>query len=128
MAEANREADRAGHEQISSIDILAGLLTSQAGTAPKILRALRLTVTQLRDALADATHAEIAGRIPMAKRIIDEAFVQARDLEHEQVGTEHLLLAILNMPDSGAAQLLQRLGHDLSEVRARVFSELTATE
>jgi ATP-dependent Clp protease ATP-binding subunit ClpC len=58
----------------------------------------------------------------VAKRVIDEAIVQARNLKHDQVGTEHLLLAILNMPEADAAQSLQRLGHDLSEIRARVFS------
>ena len=124
MALANREAATFNHEFISSEHILLGLLGSQRGTAARVLGTLQLTVTQLRDAISASASPEMTQRPPMAKRIVEVALVQARDLQHPEVSTGHLLLAILSMPECDAAQRLQHLGHDLFDIRSRTLSLL----
>ncbi len=128
MALANQEAGRLNHEYIGSEHILLGLLGSQRGTAAKVLGALRITVTGLRDAITAAGPTEVSQHIPMSKRLVEEAIAQARNLHHSEVGTGHLLLAILNIPECNAACRLQKLGHQLLDIRARTLSLVTSRE
>jgi ATP-dependent Clp protease ATP-binding subunit ClpA len=86
------------------------------------LDGVRLTVAQLRNAITPSAVTEVTERPPIAKRIVEAAFVQARDLQHAEVGTGHLLLAILSMPECDAALRLQQLGHQLAGIRSQTLS------
>jgi len=117
LATAQAEAARAGVGMILPEHVLLGLLRSRRGIAARVLRGLGVGVREVRTGLAARGRQKIyrhpAGRIIPAdstKRVIEQAFQEARQRGSELVGTEHLLLAILSETDDPACGVLAQLG------------------
>ncbi len=133
MALANQEAQRFNHEYIGTEHILLGLVKEGSGVGANVLKNLgvdlhkvRLEVEKLVKAGPDMVTMGKLPQTPRAKKVIEYAIEEARNLNHNYVGTEHLLLGLLREQDGVAAQVLINLGLKLEEVREEVLNLLGA--
>ena len=133
MALANQEAQRFNHEYIGTEHILLGLVKEGSGVGATVLknldidlRKVRLEVEKLVKSGPDMVTMGKLPQTPRAKKVIEYAIEEARNLGHNYVGTEHLLLGLLREKDGVAAQVLMNLGLRLEEVREEVLNLLGA--
>jgi len=133
MALANQEAQRFNHEYIGTEHMLLGLVKEGSGVGANVLKNLgvelhkvRMEVEKLVKAGPDMVTMGKLSRTPRAKKVIEYSIEEARNLNHNYVGTEHLLLGLLREQDGVAAQVLMNLGLKLDEVREEVMSLLGA--
>jgi len=131
MQLANEEAQRFQHEYIGTEHILLGLLKEGSGVAANVLRNLGVDRDRIRIEVETILRSERAGvdkgdlpRPPWAKKAIEYAMEEARHLNHNYVGTEHLLLGLLREPEGVAARVLMNLGLKLGDVREEVLNLL----
>jgi len=134
MALANQEAQRFNHEYIGTEHILLGLVKEGSGVGANVLknldvdlRKVRLEVEKLVKSGPDMVTMGKLPQTPRAKKVIEYAIEEARNLNHNYVGTEHLLLGLLREHDGVAAQVLMNLGLKLEEVREEVLNLLGAS-
>jgi len=128
MQLANQEAQRFNHEYIGTEHILLGLVAEGSGVAANVLRNLKVDLTRVRAEVEQIVQAGpdmvTMGKLPQtprAKKVIEYAIEESRDLKHNYVGTEHLLLGLLREDEGVAGQVLLNLGLDASAVRAEVL-------
>lgn len=133
MALANQEAQRFNHEYIGTEHILLGLVKEGSGVGANVLknldvdlRKVRLEVEKLVKSGPDMVTMGKLPQTPRAKKVIEYAIEEARALNHNYVGTEHLLLGLLREQDGVAAQVLMNLGLKLEDVREEVLNLLGA--
>ncbi len=131
MALANQEAQRFNHEYIGTEHILLGLVKEGSGVGANVLknldvdiRKVRLEVEKLVKSGPDIVTMGKLPQAPRAKNVIEYAIEEARNLNHRYVGTEHLLLGLLDERDGVAALVLMNLGLRLEEVREEVLNLL----
>ncbi len=134
MGLANQEAQRLNHEYIGTEHILLGLVKEGSGVGANVLknldvdlRKVRLEVEKLVKAGPEMVTMGKLPQTPRAKKVIEYAIEEARSLNHNYVGTEHLLLGLLREQDGVAAQVLRNLGLKLDEVREEVRNLLGAS-
>lgn len=128
---SQEEARDARNEEINADHLLLGLLHEPDGLAVKALLAQDITVAQLREAatavLPAASDEAIPALIPFdagARKAIELSFREAIRLGHNYVGTEHILLALLEFEDGSG--VLGGLGLDKAGVEAAIAAELAA--
>jgi ATP-dependent Clp protease ATP-binding subunit ClpC len=133
MALANQEAQRFNHEYIGTEHVLLGLVKEGSGVGANVLknldvdlRKVRLEVEKLVKSGPEMVTMGKLPQTPRAKKVIEYAIEEARNLNHNYVGTEHLLLGLLREQDGVAAQVLMNLGLKLDEVREEVLNLLGA--
>jgi len=133
MALANQEAQRFNHEYIGTEHILLGLVKEGSGVGANVLknldvdlRKVRLEVEKLVKSGPDMVTMGKLPQTPRAKKVIEYAIEEARSLNHNYVGTEHMLLGLLREHEGVAAQVLMNLGLKLEEVREEVLNLLGA--
>ena len=133
MALANQEAQRFNHEYIGTEHILLGLVKEGSGVGANVLknlgvdlRKVRLEVEKLVKSGPEMVTMGKLPQTPRAKRVIEYAIEEARNLNHNYVCTEHLLLGLLREQDGVAAQVLMNLGLKLEDVREEVLNLLGA--
>ena len=133
MALANQEAQRFNHEYIGTEHVLLGLVKEGSGVGANVLknidvdlRKVRLEVEKLVKSGPDMVTMGRLPQTPRAKKVIEYAIEEARNLNHNYVGTEHLLLGLLREQDGVAAQVLMNLNLKLDEVREEVLNLLGA--
>ncbi|MBN2580647.1 MAG: ATP-dependent Clp protease ATP-binding subunit, partial [Pirellulales bacterium] len=131
MQLANQEAQRFNHEYIGTEHILLGLIKEGSGVAANVLknldvdlRKIRLEVEKLVQSGPDMVTMGKLPQTPRAKKVIEYAMEEARNLGHNYVGTEHILLGLLREQEGVAAQVLMNLGLKLEEVREEVLNLL----
>ncbi|MFI4872757.1 MAG: ATP-dependent Clp protease ATP-binding subunit [Phycisphaerales bacterium JB058] len=134
MALANQEAQRFNHEYIGTEHILLGLVKEGSGVGANVLKALSVDLRKVRleveKLVKQGPEMVTMGKLPQtprAKKVIEYAIEEARNLNHNYVGTEHLLLGLLREHDGVAAQVLRNLGLKLEEVREEVLNLLGAS-
>jgi hypothetical protein len=131
MRLANQEAQRFNHEYIGTEHILLGLIKVGSGVAAKVLKELDIDLHKLQLEVEKIVQTGpvlvTAGKMPQtprAKKVIEFAMEEARNLNHRHVGTEHILLGLLREENGVAAQVLMNCGLTLKHVRARVLAVL----
>jgi ATP-dependent Clp protease ATP-binding subunit ClpC len=131
MQLANQEAQRFNHEYIGTEHVLLGLIKEGSGVAANVLRNLdidlrkiRLEVEKLVQSGPDMVTMGKLPQTPRAKKVIEYSMEEARNLNHNYVGTEHVLLGLLREQEGVAAQVLMNLGLKLEEVREEVLNLL----
>mgnify|MGYP000303683582 CR=1 FL=1 len=131
MQLANQEAQRFNHEYIGTEHILLGLIKEGSGVAANVLknldvdlRKIRLEVEKLVQSGPDMVTMGKLPQTPRAKKVIEYSMEEARNLGHNYVGTEHILLGLLREQEGVAAQVLMNLGLKLEEVREEVLNLL----
>ncbi len=127
---AIEEAKQLGHTYIGSEHLLLGLLKADDGVAAEILQKLGVTYDTLEEVVKNQigsgtpTHLTIDDFTPRTKRILQLAVMHASQLHHNYVGTEHILMAILEEGDSYGVRFLQGLGvkpNDILEELEEIF-------
>jgi ATP-dependent Clp protease ATP-binding subunit ClpC len=133
MALANQEAQRFNHDVIGTEHILLGLVKEGSGVGATVLKNFDVDIKKLR--LEVEKHVRSGpdmvtmGKLPQsprAKKVIEYAIEEARALNHNYVGTEHILLGLLRETEGIAAQVLMGLGLKLEDVRQEILNLLGA--
>jgi len=123
----NSEARRLGHNFVGTEQILLGLIGESTGIAAKVLKSMGVN---LKDARVEVE--KIIGRgsgfvaveipfTPRAKRVLELSLEEARQLGHNYIGTEHILLGLLREGEGVAARVLETLGADPAKIRTQVI-------
>src|SRR5216683_1219276 len=133
MQLANQEAQRFNHEYIGTEHILLGLVKEGSGVAANVLKNLDVDLRKIRLEVEKIVQTGSGGDMvtmgklphtPRAKKVIEYSIEEARNLNHNYVGTEHLLLGLLREQEGVAAQVLMNLGLKLEDVREEVLNLL----
>lgn len=131
MQLANQEAQRFNHEYVGTEHVLLGLVKEGSGVAANVLknldvdlRKIRVEVEKIVQSGPDMVTMGKLPQTPRAKKVIEYAIEEARNLNHNYVGTEHLLLGLLREQEGVAAQVLMNLNLKLEEVREEVLNLL----
>ena len=131
---AQEEARRLGHNFVGTEQVLLGLIGEGTGVAAKTLKSMGVN---LKDARVEVE--KIIGRgsgfvaveipfTPRAKRVLELSWDEARQLGHNYIGTEHLLLGLIREGEGVAARVLENLGIDLNKIRSNVVKMLGETK
>ncbi len=133
MQLANQEAQRFNHEYIGTEHILLGLVKEGSGVAANVLKNLDIDLNRIRHETekivqhGPGAEQVVPGRLPQtprARKVIDYSLEEARNLNHDYVGTEHLLLGLLREQEGVAAQVLMNLGLKLEDLRNEILNLL----
>ena len=128
---AQEEARRLGHNLVGTEQILLGLVGEGTGVAAQVLAEMGVTLENAR-----AEVEKIIGRggnrfipneipfTPKVKRVFEQAFAEARQLGHNYIAPEHLLLGLIREGEGVAAKVLENLGVDLAKARTSVIKTL----
>jgi mannose-6-phosphate isomerase-like protein (cupin superfamily) len=128
---AKAEAQKLHHEYIGTEHLLIGLALEGTGVAAKVLNDLGIDADWARDQTARLVgpggSAVMHDRLPLTPRsqqAIRQARIEARKLGHDYLGTEHLLLGLVDDPDGVAAQVILHRGLTLQQVRAEIMKRI----
>ena len=137
MAIANQEVQRFNHEYIGTEHILLGLIKESSGTGATVLKNLGVDIEKMLLEMEQLL--KLKGRpntvtmdklppTPLAKKVIEYTIEEARNLNHDYIGTEHLLLGLLRESEGIAAQVLVNLGLSIERVRMEILKLLNQQE
>ncbi len=128
---AQEEARMLNHNYIGTEHILLGLIHEGEGVAAKALESLGISLeavrSQVEEIIGQGQQAP-SGHIPFtprAKKVLELSLREALQLGHNYIGTEHILLGLIREGEGVAAQVLMKLGADLSRVRQQVIQLLS---
>lgn len=128
---AKKEAQKLNHNYLGTEHVLLGLLKLGQGIAVNVLRNLNIdyetVLTEVERLVGFGPEIQVYGDPALTgkvKKVFEFANEEAASLNHNYVGTEHLLLALLRQTDGVAAQILENLGVNLKEIRKEVLKEL----
>ena len=127
---ATEEARALNHAYIGTEHLLLGLIREQNGVSGEVLHRLGVTLDQARGAtqsLMGVGQSPAPEEQPLSKRTVqalERAVAEAQKLNHSFVGTEHLLLGIIETSDGAAVGVLAHLGLPAADVRAEVLRVL----
>jgi ATP-dependent Clp protease ATP-binding subunit ClpC len=131
LALARKEADRFKHNFVGTEHLLLGLIALGRGVAVTVLKKLGLNLENVREAVEKAVPTgpdeKMSGDIPytpLVKKVLSLAAKEAKKLNHTYVGTEHILLGLLQEGDGVAARVLKELGVDTEKTRVWILKEL----
>merc|ERR1712227_1081488 len=109
---------------------MGGLIGESTGIAAKVLKTMGVTLKEARfevERLIGRGSGFVAVEIPFtprAKRVLELSLEEARQLGHNYIGTEHLLLGLIREGEGVAARVLENLGVDLSKVKNQIIRSL----
>ncbi|MCH5212042.1 MAG: ATP-dependent Clp protease ATP-binding subunit [Oscillospiraceae bacterium] len=133
ISEAHDAACELGQRYIGSEHIVAGLIREGSGVAAKVLERADITEEKVMDKIAELTRTydaiDLETELPLTpktKRIIQISAIEAREMGHSYIGTEHLLMAILREGDSVGVRMLASLGLNINQVYHDVIDALSA--
>jgi len=128
---AKEEAKRFNHDYIGTEHILLGLVREGEGVAAAVLASMGLSADKIRieveKFVQPGPSTVISGDIPFtprAKKVIELSMDEARNLGHNYIGTEHLLLGLIREGEGVASQVLISMGLDLEKVRMEIMGLL----
>jgi ATP-dependent Clp protease ATP-binding subunit ClpC len=128
---ARKEAERFNHTFVGTEHILIGLMALGQGVAVNVLRKLGLNLEVVRTEVGKIVGAgpeqKLIGNIPYTPRVKEVLALAARHakaLNHTYVGTEHILLGLLDERDGVAARVLERFGVKMEETQKEILKEL----
>ncbi|MFC2007205.1 ATP-dependent Clp protease ATP-binding subunit [Chloroflexota bacterium] len=128
---AQEEARNLNHNYIGTEHILLGLVREEEGVAAKVLTNLGIGLGKVRSAVefiigrGEKPSAGETGLTPRAKKVIELAIDEARQLGHNYIGTEHLLLGLLREGEGVASNVLDSFGINLERTRAEITKVLS---
>jgi ATP-dependent Clp protease ATP-binding subunit ClpC len=128
---AQEEARSLNHSYIGTEHILLGLVREEEGVAARVLTNLGIGLSKVRSAVefiigrGDKPGTGETGLTPRAKKVIELAIDEARQMGHNYIGTEHLLLGLLREGEGVASSVLDSFGITLERARAEVSHILT---
>ena len=134
MALANLEAGKLNHNYLAPGHLMLGLIAEGACVATEALRLLDVDLDRVRDQVAAQMERGEAGgsvgnraQTKETKEVIALAIAEARKFGHRYVGTEHLVLALLQLSDALPSRVLRQQGVELNKLREKVLAMLGAS-
>ncbi len=128
---AKKEAQKLNHNYLGTEHVLLGLLKLGQGIAVNVLRNLNIDydtiLAEVERIVGFGPEIQVYGDPALTgkvKKVFEFANEEAAALNHNYVGTEHLLLALLRQPDGAASQVLENMNIDLKDIRKEVLKEL----
>jgi len=126
---AQEEAQHIKHNYVGTEHLLLGLVKEGEGIAAKVLINMGVDLDKLRKQVINSVgygkeEGEILGFTPRTKRVFELSFLEARNLGHNYVGTEHILLGLIKEGEGVAAIILKTMGVDLEKAREEVVNML----
>jgi ATP-dependent Clp protease ATP-binding subunit ClpC len=131
---AQEEARRLGHNFVGTEQIMLGLIGEGTGIAAKVLKSMGISLKEARievEKIIGRGSGFVAVEIPFtprAKRVLELALEEARQLGHNYIGTEHLLLGLLREGEGVAARVLENLDADPAKIRSQVIRMVGETQ
>jgi len=130
---AQEEAKKLNHNYVGTEHILLGLLAESEGIAAKVLNQAGVDLEKARNEVIRIVgegnyEVDIMGFTPRTKRIFELSFLQARNLGHNYVGTEHILLGLLEENEGVAIAVLRNLGVDIYKLKENIIKLLTDSQ
>lgn len=125
---AQEEAQKFGEGYVSTEHLLLGLVRESDSVAARVLEKLGVSLNRIRSEVekqlprGDARPNQDMTLTPRAKRVIDLAYDEARNLNNNYIGTEHLLLGLIREGDGLAGRVLSKLGVELEKARREVMT------
>ena len=125
---AQEEAQKFGEGYVSTEHLLLGLVREPDCVAARVLENLGVTLGRIKTEIekqlprGDARQSQDMTLTPRAKRVIDLAYDEARNLNNNYIGTEHLLLGLIREGDGLAGRVLAKLGIELERARREVMA------
>lgn len=125
---AQEEAAKFGESYVSTEHLLLGLVREQDCVAARILDRMGISLTKVRSEVerqvsrGDSRQGQEMQLTPRAKRVIDLAYDEARNLNNNYIGTEHLLLGLIREGEGVAGKVLQKLNVDLERARREIMN------
>lgn len=125
---AQEEAQKFGEGYVSTEHLLLGLVRESDSVAARVLEKLGVSLGRIRQEVekqlprGDARPSQDMTLTPRAKRVIDLAYDEARNLNNNYIGTEHLLLGLIREGDGLAGRVLAKLGVELERARREVMA------
>src|SRR5579884_2936981 len=125
---AQEEAQKFGEGYVSTEHLLLGLVRESDSVAARVLEKLSVSLNRIRAEVekqlprGDARPSQDMTLTPRAKRVIDLAYDEARNLNNNYIGTEHLLLGLIREGDGLAGRVLAKLGVELENARRQVMA------
>ncbi len=125
---AQEEAGRLGENYVSTEHLLLGLVRENDSVAARILDRMGVSLGRIRSEIerqvtrGDGRLGQDMQLTPRAKRVIDLAYDEARQLNNNYIGTEHLLLGLIREGEGLAGRVLAKLGVDLERTRREVMA------
>jgi ATP-dependent Clp protease ATP-binding subunit ClpC len=129
MAIANEHVRRFHHQYIGTEHIFLGLVQESGGTGASVLKNLGVDIDNMLPELEQlfkskgGKDAVAEGNIPQTKnaiKVIEYAIEEARNLNHDYIGTEHILLGLLRVNEGIASQVLANLGVSMENARREI--------
>ena len=131
---AQEESRRLGHNFVGTEQLLLGLIAEGTGIASKTLKSMGVNIKEAREEVE-----KIIGRgcgfvaveipfTPRAKKVLELSWDEARQLGHNYIGTEHLLLGLIREGEGVAAKVLENIGVDLNKCRSNIIKMLGETK
>ena len=129
VAFAQQMAQQLGHNYVGTEHLLLGIINEKESIAAKALKNLGIEMEKVQQMIVKSIGmgnqpAELLGYTPRTKKVFELSIGEARNLNHNYVGTEHLLLGIIRAGDGVATKILAELGVNLQNVRAEVLKLL----
>ena len=134
MRHARMEVQKLRHDHLGTEHILLGLIEVKQGVAASVLRHKEINLSHVKEMVAklvkpfslnEDVDYEALPRTSHAQNVINDAVKEARELKHNFIGTEHLLLGLLHENSGTGAQIIQNLGMELDDVRKEVLRFLS---
>jgi ATP-dependent Clp protease ATP-binding subunit ClpA len=133
VVHAQEEARRLHHDYLGTEHLLLGLVREGEGVAARALASLGISLEAVRaqvEEIIGQGQSAPTGHIPFtprAKKVLELSLREAKQLGHNYIGTEHILLGLIREREGVAAQVLLTLGDDLSRVRQQVIQLLSGS-
>ena len=126
---AQEEAGELRSEFVGTEHLLLGLLSEDEGVAGQVLRKMNVSLNETRKKIRAQSDQSPPSEgepklTPQAKRILELAADEAREMRHNYIGTEHLLLALLRERDGLAARTLRDFGLNIEQTRSAIMEYL----
>src|SRR4029453_13302326 len=131
---AQEDARLLNHNYIGTEHLLLGLIHESQGVAAKALESLGISLEAVRaqvEEIIGQGQRSPTGHIPFtprAKKVLELSLREAKQLDHNYIGTEHILLGLIREGEGVAAQVLVKLGGDLPRVRQQVIQMLSGSQ
>ena len=132
---SREESARLGHDYIGTEHLLLGLVKEGQGVAIAVLSNMGIQLDALKRSIEDAVQTTSGSMVlsdvpftPMAKQVLEIAAIEAREMNNNYIGTEHLLLALTKNKNGIAAQILSVFGTDYKSVKEEVTSVLSGNK
>lgn len=130
---AQEEAKKLRHNYVGTEHILLGLLAETEGIASQSLKKMGVELKKAREEIIKLVgqgdyEADIMGFTPRTKRLFELSFLEARNLGHNYVGTEHILLGLLEETEGVAVIILKKLGVDVEKLKEDILKTISSSQ